>query len=178
MPFLKLVAPESDLGRWIDVGIHPDNHKPVRLKVRRIPEKVDLQIANTYGTAEKVTSPIKNTNADGSKVEYTRVSKQRVYDFADNCAIFRDRCEYAVLDSENLDATAVDDATAKLLSSLMGGGVDVRVGEAVPFDGRMTTALKHHIFDNDWQFAKLVSEKIGEAYSQGLREKEGFLPKT
>jgi hypothetical protein len=178
MPFLKLVAPEADLGRWIDVGIHPDNQRPVRLKVRRIPDKVDMHIANSYGTAEKVTSPVKTTNPDGTRVEYTRVTKQRVYDFADNCAIFRDRCEYAVLDSENLDATAVDEPMAKLLASLLGGGVEVRVGDTIPFDGRLTSALKHHVFDNDWQFAKQVSEKVAEAYSSGLREKEAFLPRT
>jgi len=142
MAFIAEHSPDQDKGEWYVIGVDKDNDKPVEVRVRPIPPGVIRQIETTYGNPEKVASTYKTDSGEGQ----IHV-RQRIYSDEDFTAMSVDKAKYAWTDTRNFIIRAKDDMMAKRYSGLLGGGVELKVGEDIVLDGRLSDGIKNHILD-------------------------------
>lgn len=157
MAFLREHSPAHDKGRWYQIGEDPDNNRPIKVKLRRLPESTARSISEKYGADRD--DPVE-AEGGGGKARFT--VRRRVHSLEDMRAISIDRCLWAWLDCQNLSIEPLDDDVAKRYSEMLGGDAQVKANEPTILDGRLTAPMKQYLLGNFDKLRRAIDEKVTE----------------
>jgi hypothetical protein len=157
MPLLKVRGnPEAHPGEWVDYQVDPENKKPVRFRIRSLPEAKEREIGRKHL---------------GRKFEmFLRRRKASVeHDLEKLDAANAEAAEWCWLDSENFLGVAEDSEGAEEYGKLL--GITIGVGEQFTFDGRLTVAVKRHLLGLHHHLAAWIVERAKDAQLRSDEER-------
>jgi hypothetical protein len=137
----EYVNPDNDIGKWHVWKIDPDNGKPIRARLRQIPQGIENKIRSAH-KSESLRVHVNKSNEEGSMD----------VDLVRNRKIARDRAAFALLETENYNVGIGDDDAAALWSKLSESVVE-KGKELVLDDKWHLGALKGHELTENPEFA-------------------------
>ena len=150
---MELIKKGSTEGKWFTFRAEgaPEDEKPARFKVRRVPSGFDRQTYyEVYGKRQEIR------RKDGAVVSDIDVERTQRYQLA--------LAVYALVDSEN----------AEIPGELLPAG---EAGSMVPLDGKWTEEIKRAVFTELPALARWVVECANSLVTQAAEE-EASLGKT
>ena len=145
--------PEAHEGQWITRG--EDHDKPVRYRIRPVPQDVDRRLRKTTVQAGKVRAVRNREMAELA---------QRAEDYS------VERAVYALVDTENFSVEIGDDAAAALYGSLLGQAA--KKGDEIALDGKWTDELRQHVLGKFRRLAGFISDQAAKLEEKDLEAEE------
>lgn len=174
MAILKLFgnAKKNDKGEWRVYGQDKDHpERTVEFQVRAIPRTQDESFLTKYGVEEKVV-----LEAGEGNDKRSAWVKQRVMSALDMRALNIDRAVYALVDTKNFTIEPMDPEEETLLKKWL-PQAEVKIGEEVSIDGRLSEDLARYLFTQAYPLAEWVVAEANEVAAKSARV-EGALTKN
>jgi hypothetical protein len=153
---------ENDPGEWFPMEDWAKDGEPVpALRVRHLPSNVARTLEKKYGK-------------DRLKVVDGMTLPDRSVD--ESLAIARQRALWAWTDTRNVTAKIKDAEGAELFQKLL-SDPNIKAGDDVPLDGRLSEDVKLHFLEKDLDLVGQINAKAFEV-GQKRRGREEDLSKT
>jgi hypothetical protein len=160
----RYADPEKDQGEWVEYPVKGRRLEdpPVRFRIRRVPDLKLAELSHRHFGKRHLVRFRK-----GDQLVEREPEKYRAFGI--------EKASFALLDSENAELAAGDEAMARRFSEVLGH--EVVPGRPFPLDGRWTPELKALVFEDFLQLVGFVNEAADNLGVQ-LDEEEAGLGKT
>jgi hypothetical protein len=145
----------GDPGEWSEYGLDPDNGRPIRFRIRLMPEAIERRIMARHPKAA-----LKWEQKKGRQYMNPGDSEAQIRANAEGA-------EWALAETENFLAMVEDSGAAERYAALL--DKPLKVGDVVSLDEHLTPAVKRHVFE---QYPSLALWVLGESKARRVKAAE------